>query len=59
MNDINEEMSLEQLDSILKHVKRRLAESQTDFDVYYWNLRIRDIESDIADLQRKKEAPSV
>ena len=42
----------EQLQSVLAHVKKRLAESETDFDRYYWNLRIRDIEAEIE--SRKK-----
>ena len=37
----------EQLQSVLEHVKKRLAESETDIDRYYWNLRIRDIEAEI------------
>lgn len=42
----------EQLHSVLEHVKKRLAESETDIDRYYWNLRIRDIE---AEIERRKE----
>lgn len=37
----------EQLQSVLEHVKKRLAESETDIDRYYWNLRRRDIENEI------------
>lgn len=40
-----------ELHSVLEHVKKRLEESETDFERYYWNLRIRDIEAEIKNRQ--------
>lgn len=36
--------SLEALKERIMHVKLRLAFATTDFDRYYWSLRLRDLE---------------
>lgn len=41
-----------ELQSVLEHVKKRLSESETEFDKMYWGWRVRDIENEIK--ERKK-----
>jgi hypothetical protein len=41
-----------ELHSVLEHVKKRFAESETEVDKMYWGWRVRDIE---AEIERRKK----
>lgn len=50
----DEEVSIEQLQGRLNHVKKRLSEATTEFDLMYWSWRVRDLGEELDALKQKK-----